>query len=549
MTSINTNASATTALRTLQATNMALEKSQNRVSTGLKIGEAKDNAAYWSISTTLRSDTKSLATVKDALSLGAATVDTAYQGLNKTIEVLDEIKSKITAASQDGVDKAAIQEEIAQLQKQLRSIAEASTFSGENFLAVNSGTSAYTATKQVVSGVSKDAAGNFTIETIDIDTSTFALTDTNVSGEAILDAGKVGNSLLGGLAAGTAATVGTQTSGVSNQGTAFGYTIGTGTDKTLETLALAITIDGNSYAFTLTDSNTFDTLDELVTQINSNIGSAGVASNNAGNLRITSATSDTTSTVDITTATFTGNGAPASTLAGVSSAAGGADETSTAGTATAAIVTQVATFGTSNVVLDDNDTITFQLTLNDEAEQTITISKETVSKALGTTNGSITTAAQYAAVLNQAFDDAGISDLTADVNGGAIRLTSSELGSDSQILVGSVVASKGTSVLNIDVSTASDVDLARFLNVVNKASEQVTTAASALGAVASRIDLQDTFVATLIDTIDKGISDLVDADLSEESTRLQALQTKQQLGIQALSIANSSTQNVLALFQ
>ena len=83
MTSINFNASATTALRTLQQTNASLETTQNHVATGLKIGEAKDNAAYWAISTTLKSDNKSLSTVKDAIGLGAATGDVAYQGLNR----------------------------------------------------------------------------------------------------------------------------------------------------------------------------------------------------------------------------------------------------------------------------------------------------------------------------------------------------------------------------------------------------------------------------------------------------------------------------------
>ncbi len=112
MTSVNTNAAALTALRTLQATQSQLETVQGRISTGFKIGEAKDNAAYWSISATLKSDNKSLGTVKDALGLGAATVDTAYQGLTKAKDVLDEIKSKLTAATQDGVDRNTIQNEI-----------------------------------------------------------------------------------------------------------------------------------------------------------------------------------------------------------------------------------------------------------------------------------------------------------------------------------------------------------------------------------------------------------------------------------------------------
>jgi flagellin len=61
--------------------------------------------------------------------------------------------------------------------------------------------------------------------------------------------------------------------------------------------------------------------------------------------------------------------------------------------------------------------------------------------------------------------------------------------------------------------------------------------------------MQESFVATLGDVIDKGIGRLVDADMNEESTRLKALQTQQQLGIQSLSIANSSAENILQLFR
>jgi len=61
--------------------------------------------------------------------------------------------------------------------------------------------------------------------------------------------------------------------------------------------------------------------------------------------------------------------------------------------------------------------------------------------------------------------------------------------------------------------------------------------------------MQKTFVNTLMDTIDKGVGNLVDADMSEESTKLQALQVKQQLGVQALSIANQSAQNIISLFR
>ncbi|WP_062215226.1 hypothetical protein, partial [Aureimonas sp. AU20] len=179
MTSVNTNAAALTALRTLQNTNQQLEAVQGRISTGLKIGEAKDNAAYWSISTTLKSDNKSLSTVKDALGLGAATVDTAYQGLTKAKDVLDEIKSKLTAASQDGVNRDTIQAEIKQLQEQLKSIASTSVFAGENLLSVDSSAAGYSATKTIVASASRDSNGALTIGTIKLDASNAALFDAN----------------------------------------------------------------------------------------------------------------------------------------------------------------------------------------------------------------------------------------------------------------------------------------------------------------------------------------------------------------------------------
>ena len=72
MSSILTNTSAMTALASLTATNKQLEVTQARIATGYKVSSAADNAAYWSIATTMRSDNKALSTVQDALGLGAA---------------------------------------------------------------------------------------------------------------------------------------------------------------------------------------------------------------------------------------------------------------------------------------------------------------------------------------------------------------------------------------------------------------------------------------------------------------------------------------------
>jgi flagellin len=106
--------------------------------------------------------------------------------------------------------------------------------------------------------------------------------------------------------------------------------------------------------------------------------------------------------------------------------------------------------------------------------------------------------------------------------------------------------------VNIGAITDSPADLGRLevmIRGVDKALEGITDAATNLGSLKARIGLQQDFVKSLRDAMDRGVGQLVDADMSAESTRLQALQTQQQLGIQALSIANQGSQNILSLFR
>jgi len=117
------------------------------------------------------------------------------------------------------------------------------------------------------------------------------------------------------------------------------------------------------------------------------------------------------------------------------------------------------------------------------------------------------------------------------------------------------VTSGGTyTILNLDISGLTDAaadltDLEDYIDGVDAAISAMTDAGTGLGAAKSRINLQKDFVSKLMDAIDVGIGQLVDADMNEESTRLQALQVRQQLGVQALSIANQSAQQILQLFQ
>lgn len=320
MTSIMTNTAAMSALQTLRTIDTNMQTTQARISSGYKVANASDNAAYWSIATTMRSDNKALSTVQDALGLAASKADTAYTGLDSAVEVISSIKSKLVAAREPGVDKTKINQEIIELKNQLQSIAESASFSGENWLYNASQTPA--STKEMVGSFNRASDGTVSVTTLKYNTANSTLIDTVDSSKGIL----------------TRDTTATYASGTTTaQGTYYLLDAGTGT------------------------------------------------------------------------------------------------------------------------------------------------------------------------------------------------------------------AASGTMV-EISTST-SDSSLDGMISAVDLMLQTLTDSASTLGAISSRIQSQDTFVKNLSDTIDKGVGRLVDADMNEESTKIKALQTQQQLGIQSLSIANTNAETILKLFQ
>ena len=108
---------------------------------------------------------------------------------------------------------------------------------------------------------------------------------------------------------------------------------------------------------------------------------------------------------------------------------------------------------------------------------------------------------------------------------------------------GSVLTVGATQSFN-SAATASTA-----LGLVNASITAVNGAIAKLGTTSKAFDLHTAFVAKLMDTMTSGIGNLVDADVARESATLQALQTKQQLGVQALGIANQSPQILLSLFK
>jgi flagellin len=106
---------------------------------------------------------------------------------------------------------------------------------------------------------------------------------------------------------------------------------------------------------------------------------------------------------------------------------------------------------------------------------------------------------------------------------------------------------------NISVTSTTSISTATLaaaaIATVDTSIANVNNALAKLGTSSNALTTQLTFVGTLQDTIDTGVGNLVNANLAKESAQLQALQTKQQLGIQALSIANSGSSSLLSLFR
>ncbi|WP_420391351.1 flagellin [Acuticoccus sp.] len=194
MTSLLTNTAAMVALQTLSQINHSLNETNNRVSTGLRIAQASDSAAYWAIATTTESDNGALSAVKDALSIGKSTLDVMYNGLDATRDSLQKMKNLLIAARQPGVDRGNIQAEIDGLITDMVNKASASVINEQNFLSVDTDATGYNATKSIVASFERSSTG-IAISTIDLDTTNLILVDADSADDGhngLLDKARAG---------------------------------------------------------------------------------------------------------------------------------------------------------------------------------------------------------------------------------------------------------------------------------------------------------------------------------------------------------------------
>lgn len=139
------------------------------------------------------------------------------------------------------------------------------------------------------------------------------------------------------------------------------------------------------------------------------------------------------------------------------------------------------------------------------------------------------------------------SDVGISFDGTSI-LVDNQTGADFDITFTASRGEGGLSALtNLSVTETASADQA-LIDIENMIDYSINAAAS-LGSAEKRVDIQADFVSKLVDSFKAGIGTLVDADMEEASARLQALQVQQQLGVQALSIANQTPQQLLSLFR
>ncbi len=285
MSSLLTNMSAMSALQSLAATQKSLQTTQNQISSGLRVANASDNAAYWSISTTMKSDTSALTAVSDALNLGSSTLGTATSALNSTLTILQKMKADLVTAQTPGVDKTQVQSDISAQQQSLVSVLSSASFNGVNLLDGSQGSGGGTSVS-FVSSFARDSSGNTTLGTINLDIS--------ASGAQLAGtSGILATAISGGIASGAA---GTGSASAQNFAAgsimAFDISSASSTDLTniqagIETAIKEVTAAGAKLGATQTNINTQSTfVSSLNDAITSGVGSLVDADMNVASTRL-----------------------------------------------------------------------------------------------------------------------------------------------------------------------------------------------------------------------------------------------------------------------
>jgi flagellin len=162
MSSLLTNNSAMNALATLRYVNRAQGVNQDRISTGLQVQSAKDNAAYFSIAKTMSSDSGMFKSIDEGLTMTKNSIATARLGSEEVLSLASEFTNRVAFAAADSVDRAEVQKELDELVARVQTAIDQSAFNGNDLV------SGPSSTQTVVTGVTR-SSGSLATTTVTFD--------------------------------------------------------------------------------------------------------------------------------------------------------------------------------------------------------------------------------------------------------------------------------------------------------------------------------------------------------------------------------------------
>lgn len=500
---INTNLSSLAAQRNLATSGADVQTALERLSSGLRINSAKDDAAGLAIAERFSSQIKGLAAAKRNANDGVSLAQTAEGSLNETSKLLQRMRELAVQAANgtnSATDRAALQSEVNQLKSEIDRITAATQFNGQKLL---DGT---------FTGKNFQVGAN-TNETVSIDisaTNTSTLANNTFAGEGGTDEKGLGSTTTG-------ATAGNN--GVASQNLTITGTLGSVSGVSVGAGATAETVAG---------------------AVNDNTGSTGVSATAVTKAALTVAAAGTV------TFNLSGSGTQAisATLAANTDLTALRDaindSTGTTG------VTASGTGDTLTLTQVDGKDIKIDTTAHDAVAANGVVG---TIKALGSDGAAI--ANQSAKNLEEAGTDSATVAGTVTFNSNqSFSVTSSVAGTAGAVAggtAGTAQVSTSAKLSTVDISTESGAQTA--IDIIDASIQSVSTQRADLGALQARFDSIISNLTTGIENQSAAQSRIRDADFAVETAALTRAQILQQAGTAVLAQANAAPQNVLALLQ
>ncbi len=491
---IQTNVSSLGAQRTLGQTNEALATTFKRLSTGLRINSAKDDAAGLQISNQLTSQINGLGVASRNANDGISMAQTAEGALQETTNLLQRMRDlSIQSAngSNSSSQRNALQAEVGQIQQEINRISDTTAFGGRNLLDGSFGSSSFQVGSQAfetinltISNFAGDAIGN---KTRDLNTA----------------AGAAAISQLGGVLAAATPTA----NGVTGN--------------------LTINGDASSGAFAVAGSAS-----AVAASINSQSGTTGVTADARTTIGLSFSADDTVifdltgSNTDAVTINATISGGDLTEVAdAINAEAGKTGLTAVIDGTEIKLTSEAGDDITLNNFTDGGNAITLTVDVYDYTGETkLTASTDAVT---------------------QAADDAFRAI-------GTVRLSSD----DSFTTLASAATIDGTTTTNVSaLDKVSDIDISTqigaqtALDVIDSALSKIDSGRADLGAVQNRLTSTISNLGNIIENVSAARSRVRDTDFAAETANLAKNQVLQQAGLSILAQANASSQSVLSLLQ